>query len=117
MSDKVNNALEMQYTQYDGKVISGSELVNLIKDTYAATDYIQIGVKTNAGGQVAFITNRAIGATTAGPGTKNDAGYRTAIGNAEDITSGNYIAPTGSFKGVLTRDANGTIVELMFTQQ
>ncbi len=117
VADKVNTALEMQYTQYDGKVISGSEVINMIKDTYASSDYIQVGVKTAAGGQVAFVTDRALGASTAGPGNKSQATYNAAIGNAEDITNSNYISPTGSFKGVLSRDANGTIVELMFTQQ
>ena len=117
LSDKVNTALEMQYTQYDGKVVSGSEVVNMIKDTYAASDYIQVGVKTSAGSTVAFVTDRTIGATTAGPGNKSSATYTAAIANAENITNANYISPTGSFKGVLTRDANGTIVEILFTQQ
>lgn len=118
ITDKVNNALELTYTQYDGKVISGADVVNVIKDTYAASDYIQVVVDTNAGAAVAFVTDRTIDAATAGPGAKvSQATYSGLIANAEDKTNGNYIQPTGKFKGEILRDSNKTIVQLKFTQQ
>lgn len=119
ITDKVNNALELQYTQYDGQIISGSEVLNVIKDTYAASDYAQVSVKTSgAAAAVIYVTDRAHGATSVGPGTKAAAAtYSAAVANAQDKTNANYIAPTGKFKGEVTRDANGTIVEIYFEQQ
>lgn len=119
ITDKVTNALELQYTQYDGAIISGSEVLNVIKDTYQASDYAQIAVKTSAAASAQiYVTDRTFNAATVGPGTKAaQATYSGYITNAQDKTNANYIAPTGKFKGEVTRDANGTIVQVYFEQQ
>lgn len=120
ISDKVNNALELTYTQYDGKVISGADVVNVIKDTYASSDYVQVAVKTSGMGTAQiYVTDRAFTTptattTTLGPGTKVTT---FDMHGAETKTDAGYISPTGKFKGFISRDANGTIVQLYFEQQ
>ncbi len=94
---------EAKYTQYDAAVVTGSEVVNVIK--LHSNDQIYVGVN-NGGGQVNYIYSDA---------TFSAAGANLA--NARDKTSGQYINPNSKFTGQVVRDATtDAIVGIVFTK-
>lgn len=95
---------EAKYTQYDASVITGSEVINVIKQH--ATDDIYIGVNTGSG-MVNYI--HADG-TLAAPGAD--------LANAKDKTNAAYISPNAKFTGKVIRSTTGTdaILGIEFTK-
>ncbi len=81
---------EAKYTQYDAAVITGSEVINIIRQH--ATDDIYVGVN-NGGGMINYIHS---------DGTLSGAG--ADLGNARDKTNAAYISPNAKFTGAVIRD-------------
>ena len=111
INDKMDNVLASQYTQYEATEISGSQVLNLISETYSASDSVYITVVTNAGNT----TNYVCDATTL---VKDAAtAHSTKMTNAKAKANAAYITPTGKFLGTVNRNTNEAIVGLTFTQQ
>lgn len=102
--------LESDYTQYDATVISGSEVVNVIKKF--KNDDIYIGVCVTA---------------TDGVGTSFDYYNKDTslsdtnvkeLSSAKVKSNANYITPSALFLGSVERDdATGAIIGITFTRQ
>ena len=94
---------EAKYTQYDATVVTGSEVVNVIK--LHANDKIYVGVSI-AGTQRNYIYSDA---------TFTAAGASLAL--ARDKSDPSYINPNSKFTGQVIRDANtSAIVGIVFTK-
>lgn len=91
ISQRITNG---NYSQYDGTVKQGSEVIGAI-NTQAADDFY-VKVKTNA----------------------NNSGkkYTTTTYNITDKNDVNYIEPTEKFDSVLDINDNGAAVGIIFTQ-
>lgn len=111
VNEQMDKIMETKYTQYDGEVISGSNLLNVIKTSYSDTEPIFIQVKTlsNTSG-VYYVCD-----STATP--LDEATERNLIKAAKTKSDNNYIAPTGKFYGEVQRNKNGGIIGIVFTQQ
>ena len=95
---------EAKYTQYDAAVVTGSEVVNVIK--LHANDKIYVGVNIG-GSQTNYIYSDA---------TFTAAGASLAAARDKANTSV-YINPNSKFTGQVVRDANtSAIVGLVFTK-
>jgi len=81
---------EAKYTQYDASIITGSEVINVIKQH--STDDIYIGVDVGAG-MVGYVHSDA---TLASAGAN--------LATARDKTSATYISPNAKFTGSVVRD-------------
>lgn len=111
VTGKMTAALESQYTAYEGTEVTGSEVINLINDTYAGQDEIYITVYTNAdtaGKTYCYSTALAKIAS---------ATESTLVQNAKDKTKNEYITPTATFVGTVMRNANNAIIGLEFKQK
>ncbi|MDF2589601.1 MAG: hypothetical protein K0S41_3442 [Anaerocolumna sp.] len=89
---------DMDLVIYDGLLVSGKEVQELIKKTdYTTTTGLQILVKTGLN-----TTGKSYSATpTSFPARGNN----------------DYINPTAQFSGLIERDANNIISKITFTQQ
>lgn len=83
------------YTAYDGKIVSGSEVISVINTK--ASDSVEIKVITKS--------------------NSNGVSYDSASYNISDIADTNYIEPTGTFVGSVGTTTNGTINSITFKQQ
>ena len=94
---------EAKYTQYDATVVTGSEVVNVIK--LHSNDKIYVDV--NIGGtQRNYIYSDA---TFAAPGAN--------LALARDKSDPSYINPNSKFTGSIVRDATtSAIVGIVFTK-
>lgn len=111
VNDKMDNILESQYTQYEGTEVSGSQVLNLINETYTASDFVYITVTTKAGTTTTYVCD----ATTLDKFTSS--AQSTLITNAKDKAHNNYITPTGKFVGTVVRNTNQAIVGITFQQK
>lgn len=114
VNDKMDNVLESTYTQWEGETISGTQVLNVINETYTSTEPICIIVITNS--------DPAPGKTYCCDNTTNltklgSAAQATLVSNAKSKANAAYITPTGKFVGTVQRNANQTIVSVTFTQQ
>ena len=113
MNDKIDNVLESTYTQWEGETVSGTQVMNVISETYNSTDPICIIVVTKNGPTT---TTYCCDATTTL--TKNASATQSGlVANAKNKANAAYITPTGKFLGTITRNANDSIVSVTFTQQ
>lgn len=107
-----DSLLETKYTQYDGNTITGANLLNLIKTTYSEGDEIYILVKNNSNKTGVYYCCKA----DLAPLTSNE--QSTAVKNAQTKSNtGCYITPSGKFGGAVIKDANDSIIGLVFTQE
>lgn len=99
LSDMSAEMLESEYTQYDGVLSNGSVVSNVVKDK---KDEIKVVVKTKK--------------NTSGEIYNSET---TAAELAEMYKAGDndYINPKGKFMGAVTRDANGAVISITFTQE
>ena len=94
---------EAKYTQYDAAVVTGSEVVNVIK--LHSNDKIYVGVSIG-GTQRNYIYSDA---------TFTAAGANLAL--ARDKSDPSYINPNSKFTGSIVRDTNtSAIVGIVFTK-
>lgn len=105
---KLNSDLQDSDTgMYDGIVISGSEVLNVIKNYSEEKVSIKVVTKkstTYYGYSVDAGNNLTTGATG-------------SLKKAESITDNQYINPTGSFKGSILKDSNDVATCIVFTQE
>jgi len=91
---------DVKLASYDNSDVLGSEVRNVILKQIEKKTSVTITVKTLAGAGVTY--NATPGATPTPPLT---------------ATSVEYINPTASFTGKLTKNANGVITNVTFTQK
>lgn len=104
--DSVTQMDEAKYTQYDGLIVTGSEVVNLIRQH--SNDDICIQVTTD-GGTYNYIRSDFTSLT----GTTGE-----DVANVRDKNSAQYISPNKKFKGEVKSDEDtGAILGLIFTAQ
>ena len=128
--DKITNSMsEANYTDNDGKTVSGAELISIvstIKDdqTGIAVETLS-GQKTKYGYLTAYnyTADPASGEVTLTASAdgkialpSGQASMAKAIQNMQDKSSVEYVNATGQFKVYLLRDKNGTIAGLAFKQ-
>ena len=105
---KFNSDLQDSDTaMYDGISISGSEVLNVIKNYSEEKVSVKVVTKkstTYYGYSVDAGNNLTTGATG-------------SLKKAESITGNQYINPTGSFKGSILKDSNDVATCLVFTQE
>ena len=105
---KFNSDLQDSDTaMYDGISISGSEVLNVIKNYSEEKVSVKVVTKkstTYYGYSVDAGNNLTTGATG-------------SLKKAESITDNQYINPTGSFKGSILKDSNDVATCLVFTQE
>jgi hypothetical protein len=108
--DQINVEMaDSQYTMYDDMDVRGSEVVNVLKKFKDEYIGVQVITKKNTGGEWYInVANTITGTLTA---TSND------ISDAMDEKSNEYINPNGKFKGKIVRDANGSVMAIIFTQK
>lgn len=111
VTGKMTAALEAQYTAYEGTTVTGSEVINLINDTYSGQEPIYITVYTNldAGGKT-YCYSTALAKIAS-------ATESTLVQSAKDKTKNEYITPTGQFVGTVVRNNNNAIIGLEFKQK
>lgn len=97
IADMTAEMAESKYTQYHGAIKSGSEVSNVVK-TYMDDLDITIATKKS---------------TTEYSSSSTAAELSKMIQESSD----KYVNPSGEFLGEVTRDANGTITDITFTQQ
>lgn len=95
-------------TIYDGALVSGSEVLNVIKKY--ASDSIGIYVRT---GKSSTYYNSEFDLTTGNYVNENNNTYEIALDNGKDT----YINPYGNFKGRVVTDGNNVITGIEFVQQ
>lgn len=102
-TEKISAALdESEYTQYDNTIVTGSQVLQVIKSN--TEKGVTISVKMKAGDAVDYV----YGASDAADKIKN----ATTRGNAA------YIAPSGLFYGTITRSTStNEITKLTFELQ
>lgn len=95
-------------TMYENTEVSGSEVINVIRKFSDEMIGVKVQTKKN--------TSYYIYQFSDADGSLKNAStldYKSA----QNVTSPNYINPTGRFLGAVVRDANGTITGLSFVQQ
>lgn len=105
----ITNALaESEYTMYDGREESGSGVISAIDKVINSGDYVGIYVVTKGGDNWYGYDASDL----------NDLKKLKNPRYIEDVKSSDtYINPVGRFKGEVTRDDNGRIAAITFTQQ
>lgn len=89
---------ERDLMKYDGAMVYGSDVVNLMKKELPETaDGFFITVKEKKGSR--------------------SYGDRSGAERAEDMELAEYIAPVSEYAGKVVRNENGVIVEIIFTKK
>ena len=93
------------FTQYDGTTASGAAVLDMIKSLENDTTGVTITVKT--------------GKNTSGEPYTNDGNLQNKIKTAQNksATNNNYINPSKQFLCAVTKDDNGVVSGVTFTQQ
>ncbi|MCX7772805.1 MAG: hypothetical protein N2376_06810 [Clostridia bacterium] len=108
-----NQLNDSEYTVYDSKSISGSEVVNAVKKF--TKDNVGISVKTSGGSSAIWYNNTAtIVSDTVETLTKNN---RDVNEMYDELKADTYVNPNGEFEGKVYRDKNGRIAAISFTQK
>lgn len=92
----MGNYSELNATMYDGLCVSGDKVVEVIND-FAKTTGNSVAVKTLAGAEAEVYTSSKA--------------YAQTVKSADD-----YINPTGTFIGSITKNSNGIVTGMTFTQ-
>lgn len=89
---------ERDLMKYDGAVVYGSDVVNLMKKELSET----------ADGFVVTVKEKKTGYSYAD---------RSGAEKAEDIEHAEYIVPTSEYTGKVIRNENGVIMEILFVKK
>ncbi len=111
---------DLEYSFYEGdrRTASGSELAKLIKNMKAGTAviYVKNGEYTVVNGSSGVGVKYEYGANDCGL-SGNTMTFESAVKNMEDKSKALfYINPSASFSCLVTRDSNGSVSTLTFTQ-
>lgn len=119
ISESEKRLNESKYSAYDNETVSGSMVLNLIKEHQDKGGLFLVQVTTKKVTDVDFIStgtidaNFLVGDLTAQ--TVSD--IKTDIKNAKDETHNSYISPVAKFYAQTAKDANGNIRAVIVTQQ
>ena len=110
MSRDTSQIEESRYTQYDGQVVTGAEVLNIISKFEA--DDIYIGVQVSpVTTDTSTLTDQSKGTTTYiltnndGSGVKNDtAAEADLMRRAKNNGDATYINPSSQFYGIINRN-------------
>lgn len=105
VSDIYNNIDSSEITMYDGVIVYGSDVVNVIKKQ----------LSSYSSSETATITITVI--TSTSPLVSYSYTNSTYITNIQDFTDSRYIKPMNKFIGTVTYNGNGVITTLTFTIQ
>jgi len=101
---------ESELTGFDQEIVSGAEVVYLIKNMKDR----QLGIQVTTGtGSVSWY---GYSCTLGNPASLGSPSAST-VSSAIDETSSAYINKSGDFLGAIYRDANETIIAVTFVQQ
>lgn len=108
--DDLNVVLnESKYTDYDGRTITGNQVQSAISRFNGDTIFVRVETKT---------TTTWYNYSNETLATKIDTSTNTGLVTHCSVKgSDNYINPNGKFKGSIVRDANETIMGIVFTQE
>ena len=95
-------------TMYENTEVYGSEVINVIRKFSDEMIGVKVQTKKNTSYYI-YQFNDTDGSLK----NASSLDYKSA----QNVTSSNYINPTGRFLGTVVRDANGTITGLSFVQQ
>ena len=95
-------------TMYENTEVSGSEVINVIRKFSDEMIGVKVQTKKNTSYYIYQFSD-----TDGSLKNASSLDYKSA----QNVTSSNYINPTGRFLGTVVRDANGTITGLSFVQQ
>ena len=95
-------------TMYENTEVSGSEVINVIRKFSDEMIGVKVQTKKNTSYYI-YQFNDTDGSLK----NASSLDYKSA----QNVTSSNYINPTGRFLGTVVRDANGTITGLSFVLQ
>lgn len=95
-------------TMYENTEVSGSEVINVIRKFSDEMIGVKVQTKKNTSYYIYQFSD-----TDGSLKNTSSLDYKSA----QNVTSSNYINPTGRFLGTVVRDANGTITGLSFVQQ
>ena len=95
-------------TMYENTEVSGSEVINVIRKFSDEMIGVRVQTKKNTSYYIYQFSD-----TDGSLKNTSSLDYKSA----QNVTSSNYINPTGRFLGTVVRDANGTITGLSFVQQ
>ncbi|MDF2845405.1 MAG: hypothetical protein K0R00_3831 [Herbinix sp.] len=115
------NGMTSQYSDidksiYDGATVQGSQVVNVIKNTINAGEYLAVRVSTKAATNRDYNYVFVPGASGAASslGTKVSGAADTQL--TESKAASHYINENASFDGKVYKDANNIIICIEFTQ-
>lgn len=95
-------------TMYENTVVSGSEVINVIRKFSDEMIGVRVETKKNISYYIYQFSD-----TDGSLKNESTLDYKSA----QVATNANYINPTGRFLGAVVRDDNGTITGLSFVQQ
>lgn len=103
---------DIKFSVYADSTTSGSDVINLLKNLNASDGVSVVVVNRTATVTYTINATGALAGTTAAGGTTYD------LSDVSDKTNATaYINSLASFSGAVTRDANGAITTVTFTQQ
>ena len=128
--DKITNSMsESNYTDYDGKTVSGAEVISIVSSIKDDQTGIVVETLSTAKTKYGYLTaydykaDPASGTVTLTADStgkiaipSGQVSMSKGIQNMQDKSSVEYVNPTGQFKVYLLRDKNGTIAGLAFAQ-
>lgn len=100
---------ESKYTDYENLTVTGNQVASLVNKYNGDSVYVKVVTKT----QTTWYNYKDEALTQAIDANENT----TLISEMTIKGSKNYINPNGKFKCTLYRDANQTIMGIIFTQQ
>ena len=105
--------MEADKSYYDGKVLSGQEVIEAIK-RFKDEEYFTIAVTNGKGNTGCFIKVSSI---VSGEVTFSETAPLELSGTQSSKSHPNYINPDAKFKGKVYKDKNDVIVRIDFTQE
>ncbi|HEX2945643.1 MAG TPA: hypothetical protein VHT96_06785 [Clostridia bacterium] len=112
MEQQKQEVLDQKYTKYDGKVVSGSEVLSALEEF--KDDGISILVKTKRSTGVGTYYYWMLGTSDV---ITTSSGAIDTLDDAKDKTDTTYINPSGKFDAKVLTDTNKAITGISFTQQ
>lgn len=115
-SEKALN--DSKYSAYDNETVSGSMVLNLIKEHQDKSGAFVIQVTTLKSNNVQYISTGTVSSdfVVSGLTSVAMATVKSAIKNAKTETHNNYISPVAKFYAQVAKDANGHIRAVIVTQ-
>ena len=116
------NGMTGQYSEidksiYDGATVQGSQVVNVIKDSINAAEYLAIRVTTKAKAKdTTKYVDYNYGFNPGSAGAAHTLGTKVSTALTENKASNEYINESASFDGKVYKDANNLIICIEFIQ-